>query len=41
MGTPRITDYIGKSYYTDKTKDPHRRDPKRTHILMNQSGFHM
>lgn len=27
--TLRITDYIGKSYYTDKTKDPHRRDPKR------------
>jgi len=23
------TCYIGKSYYTDKTKDPHRKDPKR------------
>ena len=27
--TLRITDYIGKSYYTDKTKDPHRRNPKK------------
>ena len=25
----RLTDYIGKSYYTDKTKDPHRRNPKK------------
>jgi len=24
-----LPEYIGKSYYTDKTKDPHRRNPKK------------
>jgi len=36
--TLRITDYIGKSYYTDKTKDPHRIN-KRKHPYPDESKW--